>query len=165
VLQGHFNYSEVSALHKDTGARMVVWLREPVERVISNYYFNKRKALEGKRQNNPGLEHMTLLEFAERRSKRKSMSHILEGIELKDIFFVGITEHYSEDLAGLASLLGWGSCEEEHRNVNAAFKSKFDLPTEDERREIRRLFSKDIELYNEALEMRSERLKVGKNVN
>lgn len=46
VLHGHFHFEEIQNLYDPERVKLVSWLREPVSRVISNYYFFNRKVNE-----------------------------------------------------------------------------------------------------------------------
>ena len=85
------------------------------------------------------------------------MSHVLSGVDLKDLGFVGILEHLNKDLDYLANMMGWKNYRMPQINVNTAFKAKYPAPTDQEVEQIRGFFQADIELYYYALELRKLR--------
>jgi hypothetical protein len=131
-----------------------------VERVISNYlYLSKRLGdeLDEERKGLNILKKMqrTLMEYAHDEFNQNRMSKFLSGIKLEDIFFIGITEYYSEDLNDLAKLLHWKNVDE--FKVNITDKKAYAI-NEDEKLIIRKLNSKDEELYQKALLLRQKRI-------
>ena len=156
VLHGHLHYEQVRQLHLATGARLVTWLREPVERVFSNYCFRLRKALEG--SGSKVQKETTLEEFARRQGQRNQVAGFLSGISLRDFFFVGLTEYFRADIQELGRTLGWAEFDAVRVNVNTNFKRKVPPPSPRQRKLVRELNQHDVALYQEALALRSERL-------
>lgn len=86
VLHGHYMFSTISDLLKKNDAPVVTWLRDPVERVISNYYFYLKRIRDGKVPHEQCRDQETVIEYARRRSIRNRISSSLDGTLLKDIF-------------------------------------------------------------------------------
>lgn len=163
ALIGHYTFSEVSKLRSETGAPITTWLRDPVERVLSNYYFFMKRIRIGKAV---GCEHRadeSLLEYAAMPGNQNLMHEFLDGIALKDIDFVGITEYFDEDIKELSSLFGWTINEKPPvLNVNKEIRSQFEPPNRKALKTILKLNKKDVKLYNKALKLRrSRRLNLG----
>ena len=128
---------------------VVTWLRDPVERVISNFYYLQKilKELLAEEENDLDIlskMQKTLVEYASARKARNRMSKFLEGIELRQMLFVGISEVYDDDLSDLAGMLGWPGFEPCRHNITGGDKLKV---SEAIREEIRRLNLEDVELY------------------
>ena len=158
VIHGHFLYADALPLYKAfPQVPVVTWLRDPVQRVVSSYYFAKRKYSDGDQLHKTYMEHYSLLEYAEDTRFRNEMSRVLEGSDLAGLAFVGLLEHLVEDVAYLAALLGWGAYQIPERNVNISYKAQHEPPTEAEKKEITRLNKDDVELYRLALELRKKR--------
>ena len=158
VIHGHFYYLDAEELMKSyPDVPVVTWLREPVQRVISSYYFNKRKFKEGLREDEPWLGEVSLLEFAASEYVQNEMSRVLKGAVLNELGFIGVLEHLEEDMGYLSKMLGWREFDIPKANTNVAYKSKFTPPTPEELEEIARLNQADIELYQNALAIRSSR--------
>jgi hypothetical protein len=161
VLHGHFAYSKlVESFDIAEGTPVVTWLREPAERVISNYfYLDKilRKELNEKKKDLNILAKMekTLLEYAATEANRNRMSKFLDGISPDEFFFIGFTDHYEEDLADLARLLNWKNYNLHQHNITGS-KPEVD---DESLQKIRELNRDDYELYEHALQLREERLK------
>lgn len=152
IIHGHFNYSDVKSLHEKTNSKIITWLRNPVERVISNYGFFKKRIFES--TNDKELERRkdeTLIEYAFLENSRNRMSKFMSGIDLKDYFFVGITEHFNDDIQILSKQLSWSKIDIPRINDNSEFKSKLPQVSSEEKRKIEELNKEDMELYFKAL--------------
>jgi len=164
VVHGHFSpilFQERFETH--SGIPIITWLRDPVERVLSNYFYLKKMAASkektpiGSRSGGRRVKG-GLLDYAEKTVNRNRMSKFLEGSQLEELHFVGILEFYSEDLKFLADLLAWKSCKLVHYNQTG--NPQRDSVSEEERAAIAELNEKDVALYQKALKMRRERLKI-----
>lgn len=165
VIHGHLLTGYLPNLRQEFGIReqvpMVTWLREPANRVISNYYYLEqrlRAALKGQ-----ALELMllrmqkSLKEFALLPLNQNRMHRFLKGTKLEDFAFVGIMEHYADDLVRLGEIMGWQGVEEHHHNETSYDLSRIDP---DVLSTIREMNKYDYDLYNRALELREKRMKV-----
>jgi hypothetical protein len=161
VIHGHFSYALLSQqLEISPKTPVITWLRDPVERVISNYhYLAKRLAAElneeGKGLNILSKMQKTLLEYAYSELNRNRISKFMEGMSLSDCAFVGITECYQQDLASLSQLLNWKSYPNFHHNATG----QRPVVSEMEREVIRSWNQADMALYEEALSLRQARIK------
>jgi len=160
VVHGHFSPADVLKRFPEAGGKQfITWLRDPVERVISNYYYLEKRLREeldeeGKNLNILQKMQRSLPEYARDEINRNRQHKFLEGMPLEDFEFVGILEHYAEDLAELGLRLGWESVEEITVNVTARKKPEV---SEEIRAEIARLNADDMALYERALHLRSRR--------
>jgi len=161
VLHGHFKYFDIRGLYNKKGTRVIAWLREPVERVISNYYFFINRIRSDATHKNFHRKNETLLEYARRDGTRNRMYKFLDGINLINLFYFGIVEHFDEDLITLGQLLDWNHMDPVHLNSNKEFKLKFGSVSKEIRKEIRKLNKKDVVLYKKALSLRKKRLRNG----
>ncbi len=162
VIHGHFRYrSVIEKYNLDENIPLITWLREPASRVMSNYFYLSqvlKGGLEAGRTNVGLLNRMqkSLLEYADQAVTTNRMDRFLSGVSLDKFLFVGLVEHFSDDLADLAYLLGWERYDEFHHNTSASVKSS--VPPE-QIEAIRSLNAKDVALYNTALTLRVERRK------
>ena len=108
IIHSHYHYKEISDLIRYDRTKVIAWLRDPVERVISDYshFIKRRMNLPedediGLRRNEP------ILKFARLPECRNRMSKFLSGRPIDQYFFLGISEFYDEDIRILAKLLGW----------------------------------------------------------
>jgi len=117
-IHGHFFADAFADLFPQ--GRLVTWVRHPVERVLSNYYFFLRhpeipdgccQALHRDR--------LTLRQFADLEWMRNESTRYLAGKSFRDFAFVGVTEQFSRSLTRFQAV--FGGClpaVEPHDNVN-----------------------------------------------
>jgi len=136
VLHGHFTVNK----YKHLGWPMITFLRDPIERVISNYSSNVVNAVIR------GGESVPFDEFCKRTSN--TMTYMTDG-DLNNFLFVGIVEHYAESLKRLGDLLG-------HKlNPNSRLnKTNKKVKMGKKQIKIIRSYNKnDIELYKKGLKI------------
>lgn len=159
VLHGHFSMNDLeNLLTVPYNAFRITWVRDPVERVISNYYYlseRLRHYLNEEKRNLNILSKMerSLIEYASAEINRNRMSKFLTG-GLSDFDFVGVTGFFHEDLEQLAGKLGWNHYVSFRHNPTADKGRNID---EETKSEILRLNHEDDILYKEALELRKAR--------
>ena len=156
VIHGHFWAGKYDAIFPE--AKKVTWLREPVRRLVSHYYYFKSKpSLPNPHPLHRKLheKNLSLAEFARLPAMQNIMTtRWLRDTPLKAFDFVGVQEHFAEDLADLAGRLDWkavtipGANRTVHEDYNI---SKIDADT---LKELESLNADDIRLYREALALR-----------
>lgn len=161
VIHGHLHYKHVKEIHQRDNSRVIAWLREPVDRVISNYYYMISRVNEvGEQHSHYRKKDHTLLEYAYDSVPNK-MSKCLSGIDLEELFFFGFQESFSEDVNTLARMLAWekeipavhiniGKAE----NLNEQAATKWDDIDAGIREEIAYINSEDVLLYKKATNLK-----------
>lgn len=155
ILHGHFSYSHIKHLHKKYNPAIITWLRDPVARIISNYYYNvKMNQLKPWKSKSEIRTSLSLPEFARKPNQVNRMSKILDGIAPESLFFVGLVEYYQDHLEILAKKLDWPlPLPEFHINKGNENYSNPYAPTphneitESMKEEIRQINQKDLNLY------------------
>jgi len=141
VLADHMPVHSYDGLFPE--AKRIVWLRDPVHRIISRYVHRWK----------PGFG---IYEYIAEDRAQNVMTYFTSGGNLDRFFFVGIVEDYERDLARLAELLGWptgypathgNKCW--HPQLKAKLLADVCLVAE-----IERLNRQDIDLYRRALDVR-----------
>ena len=161
VIHGHFYYRDLlSLLELRDDVKYITWLRDPVQRVISNYYYLQKRLREELDEESKGLNILskmqkTLIEYARSEISINRISKFLEGADLEKFNFVGIMEYYNEDTLALSKYLGLDNPEIYTHNITGS-KNVVD---NDIMQEITQLNSLDIEIYNQALEIRRKRIR------
>lgn len=162
VAHGHFSYLQLQRHFQlpSEEVPIITWLRDPVERVLSNYFYLCKRLAEELDEPAKGLNILSKLqrslpEYARDPKNRNRMSLFLEGLDLTDLTFFGIQDHYSEDLNHLAKLLDWKGFEEYVHNRTG---KAYDGLSSEVLDEIRALNDEDVRLYERALELREKRL-------
>lgn len=156
VLHGHFYYSEVKHLHQKTNAKLITWLRDPVQRVLSSYRFFK--ALFDNPERNPRnyernkhRRHETLMEHAALLECQNRMDVFLNGAVPQDFFFIGVQDDFERDLKLLAKKLSWPPISIPFKNVTSRPSQVLDA------KELEQLILwniKDVVLYVQVMKMR-----------
>jgi hypothetical protein len=161
VLHGHFSYEAIVSKFKlSEEIPLITWVRDPVQRVISNYQYLESRLidiLQEEKHDLHILEKMqrSLIEYARTEINRNRQSKFLKGIRPDQFAFIGITEYFENDLKLMSDKLGWNQIPETlYHNVTDATPH----PVSDaERDEIRSLNADDVSLYNQILELRNLR--------
>jgi len=161
VIHGHFNYHHLkSYINITENIPVITWLRDPVVRSISNFNSIRRVVYEDLKEANvkdktywklQAIE-KNVMEFSSKPGQRSLMARYLMGVNLEQLFFVGIVEHYTEDLAHLAKLLAWENFQE--YKINISEKHKVNTK---KRKIIKRYNKVDYNLYKQALYLRQKR--------
>lgn len=157
VVHGHFSYPLLTGRFPvDPDLPVITWLRDPVQRVISNYYYLVKRLREELEEEKRGLNILVKLqrsleEYVRYDRAQNRMSRFLEGLDLDRMAFVGFVESYDEDLALLAQRMNWSEVPVFHHNRTAKESPEVPETTLDL---IRNLNQKDLRLYERALELK-----------
>jgi len=155
-IHGHF-YAE-KLRRRFPGAALVSWVREPVERVASFYYYWQREP-DWKNPLCRALhEHdWTLRDFAARDETRNEMSRYFGCVAPEDFAFIGLTERFPESMRLFVQLFHLTAVPAARANANPARSDDtYSLP-EDLRSEIAALNAEDCALYRECARLFEER--------
>lgn len=166
VIHGHIRADVIAGTFRDQ-PKLITWLREPVDRVISNYYFSMQRIREGKaRPEKMHTRDFTLLEYAQMEVNRNRASWFLEGSPLEEFFFVGMYESLTDDMNELMRLMNWtDEIRIPHRKSSSDFMMENDCATQiheiDDkmRSQIAELNSLDVDLYRQAIILREKKTK------
>lgn len=141
VIAGHGPFERLSWLVP--AERTIVFLRDPVERVASQYFHNDRVR---RAAGMPPIQ-LPLIEWAADDRWRNVQARNTEGLDL-DAAFVGFTERYAESIERLNRRFGLRLLAQ-HGNVNPKKRvgEMYDLDR-DTRAELVRLNERDVELYD-----------------
>ena len=141
-IHGHF----LASTYAFMDGPMVAWVRDPVERVVSQHAFFQRFVDESNRLMMAVRDGMSLLDFAAQPRMRNLQSRYLD-VPLERLTFVGRTEHFDSDVARACAALGIAYDGVPRDNTNPGKKGdRYDLPS-DMRERIADLNSEDQKLY------------------
>lgn len=150
-IHGHFRASKYLPRYND--AKLITWLRDPVERVASHYYHWLRHpdpyhSLSRKLN----VEKLSLEDFARLEPMQNLQYRYLDGVPIERFGFVGVQEHLEAMLPRLFSFLEAPSVTLKTKNVNQekALNKRYELSSET-RALIESLNHKDRDIYNYAL--------------
>ena len=149
-VHGHYPADQLAG--KFPHARLMTWVRDPVERVVSSYHHRMR---------DPDWRHpvcqelhvrkLSLLDYAALPPVRNEMTHFFGGKQPADFCFIGLVEEFESSLAQMSDLLGIASVRVRHDNFNPDRRSaRYDLDPA-VREAIADLNEKDMTLYQECL--------------
>jgi hypothetical protein len=149
VIHGHFFLSKY---HHIPGLQRAMWFRDPVQRLLSHYYYWLRS---------PDMDHpncrqlheggLSVVEFAEIPELRNVYTRFLDGEPLKELDWVGLVEDYQASLDLFYAMYAIGRDPRElkaHQNKNFARGdgAKYQLD-KTSLAAIDKLNAKDMELY------------------
>jgi len=145
----HGHYAPEVLLPQFPRARLITWVRDPVERVVSSYFHRLRE---------PDWEHpvtrelhekkLTLLQFAAIKLMRNEMARYIGDRQIEDFAFIGRVEAFEDSLACFCREFGFNPINVPHENCNPErHTSRYGID-EATRRKIAALNEKDVEIYD-----------------
>ena len=158
-IHGHFLPYKYSSLTNDPHVHFITWLRDPIERLASHYYYWQRAYIKG----SSGAFHQKVVEekwsfekFCFSEEMRNLYSQFLWNFPIENFSFIGIVENFEADCRYfLKNYLGNENIEIPKINVNPeAEKYSIDPMLA---KELKDLHSLDYKLYECALSMRENR--------
>jgi hypothetical protein len=158
-IHGHFLPVKYLLLSERRDVSFITWLRNPVERVLSHYHFWIGSF---NPENAPSLhkrmiaEEWSLERFCLGPELRDLYLQFLYGFPLEYFSFIGIMEHYADDLTFFAERFMDASVSPMRINVGSVAGNGYQI-SESLRNEIEDFHSKDMGLYQRAMEMRQTR--------
>ena len=160
AIHGHVSVKKYQGFFPN--AKRVVWLRHPLFRLISEYYFARLYKDKGNHLHRSLIEEeLSFSEFVERPAAQNIMSGYITGTSLEGFFFVGLQEFYASDLKELESMMGWEHQTVPMRNANPEpeYHTQVSRILEDVDlvQRVAELNSKDMALYEKALALRAKR--------
>ncbi|MGD9226017.1 MAG: sulfotransferase family 2 domain-containing protein [Desulfobacterales bacterium] len=155
-IHGHFLPIKYLLMGYKREVKFVTWMRNPVERILSHYYFWKRTYRPGKV---PSLhqkvveENWSIERFCLGPEIRNLYWQFLWGFPIDYFDFIGITEYYETDFAYFVQHYLHDSIEPKRLNVSSKGHGAYQIDRSF-RNEIEAFHNRDIELYQSALEKR-----------
>ncbi|WP_116367399.1 sulfotransferase family 2 domain-containing protein [Parahaliea mediterranea] len=161
-VHGHFLPLKYATLSVGRTVQYVTWLRDPLDRLLSHYHYWRDTPMPphaGPVRRQFEAEQWSLEAFCLAPSLRNLYSRFLWGFPLKRFDFVGITEHYEEDLDELSERLLHRNLPHLRHNVTPqrANQAPRELLSPGLIESVRTLHGRDFALYEEALAMRAHR--------
>jgi len=160
VVHGHFSPAQIYDLFEvGPDVPFITWLRNPVDRVISNFHYLEKRLMEELAGSRQGGRHLTrrmqrnLLEYAADEINRNIMHKYVEHLSLDSFYFVGIQEYFEEDVLHLSQKMNWPTPTVLHHNSTG----KAVAISETDREKIASFNAKDVALYELGLTLRAQR--------
>jgi|JFJP01.1.fsa_nt_gi Sulfotransferase family. len=163
VIHGHFPEKKYREYYPDT--KMVIWLRNPINLLISHFFFwmaNTNNFFDDKHRYVVENK-LSFSDFLEQPYTHNIISnYFAKGMKLTDFYFVGIQEFFRDDLNDLKNKLCWST----KIQIQVANRNRYDnyqdkvidiLNNKSLIQKIVDINSVDRELYQEALSLRTQR--------
>jgi hypothetical protein len=151
ILHGHLRADRLHPAITDPRS-VWMWLRNPVERIISHYFFLLESDSQGRIATRMKTGEIDLLEFAASKRSNNLQSRFLGDLPVEQLGFVGLMERY-DDCVRL--LLGERIARPVRVFNRTRQKPEVDAET---RRRIAELNARDMELYERGKAVVAERL-------
>mgnify|MGYP002737989498 CR=1 FL=1 len=163
-IHGHFlpvKYLPMATMRGNV--EFITWMRNPVDRLVSHYRYWKRNFDPGKSQafhRQVVEEDWSLEKFCLSPRMRNLYGQFLYAFPLEYFRFIGITEHYEEDLAAFSQHYFGGPAVAERLNVApSGDRARIDPGLV---RDIEQFHADDMALYERALAFRARRVAGGR---
>lgn len=149
---GHFKATKALNMYPD--ATLITWLRNPVERVVSQYYYYLGASYTyGVRTEHRTYDLVTLEDFIKYSSHQNIATSLLD-VPLDRFKFIGIKEHFKEELKRFNRVMRFNlnqptvdyNVNSKKQNINENYSV-----SEEIRELIRYHNKKDVEMYEECL--------------
>lgn len=159
-IHGHFLPMKYLLLGARRGATFVTWLRDPIERIASHYYYWQRtydSACAPPLHRRVVEENWSLERFCLAPELRNLYCQFLWGFPLRRFDFIGITECYEEDFTRFAQAFLERPARAYQENTNDGCNPRIYVPQGALRRRIAAYHARDMALYRNALHWRWQR--------
>lgn len=145
IVHGHLHISKYYKLYPN--AKVITWLRNPLDRIVSYYNFWKKHP---KLDNNKWYikftkEKPTFREFLENWDRiPREFEAYTNDFNHKNFYFVGITERYNKDIEIIGEKLNWEEITKYNENIthNTLSVSDKDIKLFND------IYKNEIEIYN-----------------
>lgn len=157
-IHGHFLPLKYLLLGNIMDVRYITWMRNPVERAFSHYYYWKRNY---NPKNAPLLQKQMIQEnwsfekFAFNEGIQNLYTQFLWAFPMEQFSFIGITEFYNEDFEYFSKKILNIELKAHKLNVNTSTNYDIDVSL---REKLELFHDKDMYLYRKALDLRLKRL-------
>lgn len=151
AIHGHMSFQDVRSNFDIATIPVITWLRHPVDRVLSNYYYLLDRLHDFiPKQNHAVIPRMvrSLEEFVEAEPNQNRIAKFLDGATMAEFAFLGVMENFEKDIPRLAQLLNW-----KHHSIPQVNKTMRKRPEVSDamRMHIAALNPRDMEWYQQAL--------------
>lgn len=159
-VHGHFLPAKYLLLARQRELTFVTWMRDPVARLFSHYqYWQESYDAKSSRAHHRQVveEQWTLEQFCLSERFRNIYSQYLWGFPIERFAFIGISEHYQEDVHEFSSRFLSACAPTQHLNPTKYVRPQ-PAPSDAFLQKVRDFHSVDMRLYHGALALRQARL-------
>lgn len=159
-IHGHFLPYKYSPLIGKKNTVFITWMRDPLERLASHYYYWQRtydKNISGSLHKIVIEDKWTFEEFCFSTEMKNFYHQFLWQFPIENFSFIGITEHFTADMEYFAEeFLGVKNIKIPKVNINP--KPSIYFSDDSLVGKLKEFHNKDYELYFKALEIRNRRI-------
>jgi len=160
IIHGHIRSDKYDMFYPD--ADFITWLRHPVERVLSHYFYSlhmlETSRIEVSEEYGANLP---LEVFIENPEHQNIMSKFIHDKNIENFKFIGITEDYDESLKIFRKVFDLKTSPLRYEITNKTPNKK--QPLKEIRKKIEILNEKDMILYEKAIQKYKEQKKLFKS--
>ncbi|MGE4091768.1 MAG: hypothetical protein AB7G75_13100 [Candidatus Binatia bacterium] len=159
-IHGHFLPLKYWGLASKTGSSFITWVRDPVERLASHYYFWQKTY---NPRTSPPLhkraieEQWSLERFCLGPELRNFYHQFFWGFSVSHFAFIGVTEYFAEDFRYFTERFFGSTMPTPHVNVNADKERDIYIENPRLRTKIETYHQADMRLYRQAVAQRITR--------
>lgn len=160
-IHGHFLPYKYNSHLSNKNDQFVTWLREPTERLISHYFYRKKVYQETVETPNQKIFHDygSFEEFCFSEKMQNAYDKYLYKFPIENFSFIGIVEHFEEDLKYFSQNFLNTKIEDIPRKGTNSYKDQLScLEDTDFIKKIKEFHSKDYSIYENALNIRKKRI-------
>ena len=157
-IHGHFMPAKYLLLNTIKPLTFVTWMRHPVDRIVSHYYYWQRNYWPDAPPLHKRIveEKWSLERFCLSNEMQNLYQQFLWGFPLNNFDFIGITEHYKEDFRYFVKTFLQKDVASYKENINENRKGNYPI-SKSFRNKIESFHKVDMELYNSALKLSFQR--------
>lgn len=152
VLHGHYRFKDIRSAVTDPGRQLWTWVREPVDRVLSHYFFYRERPVTAALGEEVRTGGLSLEDFAAERKMHDVQTRYLTGADITQFGFVGLTERFE---LGLAMLFG-DEAPRLSMRYNATVRKE--IVTDAVREKVSEFNARDAVIYAEAVRLVEQRV-------
>lgn len=157
-VHGHIYAAQYLLLGQKLNAKFVTWMRNPVDRVISQYHFWEKNSNVPMSELHRRVieENWSLERFCLGAELKNIYSEMLWGFPLEYFEFIGIAEFYNDEFAYFSRRYLGAEMKAQMLNVGDGKGQPYQIDSQ-LRKDIEAVHAQDMDLYRRALEMRLAR--------
>ena len=161
-IHGHFLPLKYRFINNQN-TKYVTLMRDPAERLASQYFYMKRHYTPEKAKKQSLLKTMiddnwSLERFCLGKELRNTYSKFLWGFPLDNFNFIGIVEYYQADFMAFSKQYFAERLTPQHNNINPNISGKSYFKDSAKKEAVLKHHEEDFLLYSKALQMRNKRI-------
>ena len=162
-IHGHFLPLKYRFINSNSPVQYITWMREPAERIASQYYYMMRNYNPEMAKTQPLYrrvmeENWSLERYCLSKEFKNTCSQFLWGFPIKKLDFIGIVEDYDNDLNYFSKTFLGKPLKGYKKNYNPALSEKSYFTDKNLKSSVVKFHDRDLELYQYALQLKKARV-------